>query len=40
MLTGKIRPPDHLTMPLREVHDAHRLMEEGRVRGRMILTPS
>lgn len=38
--TKAIRPPDHQIMPLSEAVRAHRLMEEGRVKGRLLLMPS
>ncbi len=38
--TKAIRPPDHQIMLLSEAVRAHRLMEEGRVKGRLLLMPS
>ena len=36
---GRLRPPAHLSLPLAEAATAHRLIERGEVRGRVLLVP-
>lgn len=37
--TGELRPPEYRTLPLAQAADAHRLLEAGGVRGRILLVP-
>lgn len=37
--TGKVRPVTHTVLPLDRADEAHRLMESGRHRGKILLTP-
>jgi D-arabinose 1-dehydrogenase-like Zn-dependent alcohol dehydrogenase len=37
---GQIRPIITETLPLSQVADAHRRMEQGRISGRLLLDPS
>ncbi len=39
IFSGAARPPIHATLPLEEVRQAHELLEEGRVFGKIVICP-
>lgn len=39
LLNGALRPPRHEILPLSQVAEAHRRLESGDVRGRVLLQP-